>query len=116
MTIPRVFEQFEGEPLSSRLAALSAHLHQIADLARNVAVSDRLPVLMRKGQLMIDVTAADLEPNTASELVDILRMLAAWPSAWPYAQHNVSLRSLLHLLASKWAGIVHDHAAALDVP
>jgi len=106
-------EEYLRNPLPIRLTDLANDLRQISDWARNTDESDKLPSLMRQCEYMINWTAAELEPEDAAELVDILRMLGHWRSAWLYAQQNVSLRSLLYLQTNKWAAQVSGYAALL---
>ena len=96
-------ERFLRDPLPTRLAGLAADLARVASSARHATGAESVAEMLEESQYYIEWTAAETEPELASELVDIQRMIAMWRRAWPEAHQYLKQRLLLSLHAKKWS-------------
>ena len=108
------YERFMRDALPIRLGGLSASLARISSSARHETGANAVALMVDECRWLIEWTAAEAEPEVASELVDIQRMLTLWRRAWPEAQSNVSQRTLLSVQAKKWADQVLAYSGLLD--
>jgi hypothetical protein len=102
------------DPLPIRLGGLAASLARIASSARHDTGAIAVTTMIEECRWFIEWTAAEAEPEIASELVDIQRLLTLWRSAWPEAQHQLKQRILLSVQAKKWADQVLDYSGMLE--
>jgi hypothetical protein len=107
-------ERYLRDPLPIRLAGLAADFERIASSARHAAGAVSVTEMLEESQYYIEWTAAEAEPQVASELVDIQRMIAAWRRAWPEAQTSPAQRTLLSVQAKKWADQVLEYSGVLE--
>jgi len=96
-------ERFLRDPLPRRLGGLAATLGRISSSARNSLDASVVVNLLDEAKHLIEWTAADTEPETASELVHIQTMLALWQRAWTEASLNPKQRILLSVQAKEWS-------------
>ena len=106
-------ERYLRDPLPVRLAGLAADLERIASSARYSGGAASVVEMLEESQYYIEWTAAEAEPEVASELVDIQRMIVAWRRAWPEAQNSPTQRTLLTVQAKKWADQVLEYSGLL---
>lgn len=59
--------------------------------------------LLDEAKHLIEWTAADTEPETAAELVQMQTLLALWQKAWGEASQNPKQRLLLSVQAKNWS-------------
>jgi len=96
-------QRFLSDPLPVRLGGLSATLGRISSSAR---ASESLAVvadLLDEAKHLIEWTAADAEPETAAELVQIQRLIVLWQKGWGTANSDRTYRILLSTLAKTWS-------------
>ncbi len=107
-------ERFLRDPLPVRLAGLAADLARVASSARQPTGAESVASMLEESQYFIEWTAAAAEPEIASELVDIQRMVALWRKAWPVAQQQAVERTLLSIQAKKWSDQVLGYSGIVD--
>jgi hypothetical protein len=107
-------ERFLRDPLPVRLGGLAADLARIASSARFTAGAASVSEMLEESQYYIEWTAGETKPDIAGELVDLQRMIVAWRSAWPEAQHSIKQRTLLSVQAKKWSDQVLSYSGILN--
>lgn len=112
--LQRLRNRYLQDSLPMRLAGLSASLGRVASSARSPEGSARVEEMLEECQYLIEWTAADLEPDRASELVNLQILLALWRSAWPAAKEDPPQRALLSTMAGQWADRVLAFSGLLD--
>jgi hypothetical protein len=106
-------ERYLRDPLPVRLGGLAADLARVASSARRPTGGEAVEEMLEESQYYIEWTAAEAEVQVASELVDIQRMIAIWRAAWPEAQNNLKLQTLLYVQAKKWSDQVLEYSGLL---
>ena len=96
-------ERFMRDPLPRRLGGLAATFGRISSSARNSTDPNIVADLLDEAKHLIEWTAADTEPETASELVGIQTMISLWQRAWDDASQNPKQRLLLSVQAKGWS-------------
>jgi hypothetical protein len=96
-------ERFLRDPLPRRLGGLAATLGRISSSARRSTDPEIVSNLLDEAKHLIEWTAADTEPETAAELVQIQTMITLWQNAWNEAVQNPKQRILLSAQAKNWA-------------
>jgi hypothetical protein len=99
----RIRERFLQDGIPVRLAGLAADMERIATLAGTTGESSSVLQWLEEGQRFIEWTAAELEPETAAELVNLQVILSAWCSAWQSGPPGSSFRSVLAVEAHYWS-------------
>ena len=107
-------ERFLGDPLPVRLGGLAANLARVASSARHATGATSVAMMLEESQYYIEWSAAETEPEIASELVDIQRMVALWRRAWPEAQRSRIQCILLSVQAKKWSDQVLNFSGLLQ--
>jgi len=96
-------ERFLRDPLSRRLGGLAATLGRISSSARKSNDPSIVSNLLDEAKHLIEWTAADTEPETAAELVQMQTMITLWQRAWDEASQNSKQRLLLSVQAKGWS-------------
>lgn len=96
-------ERFLRDPLPRRLGGLAATLGRISSSARNSTEPIVVSNLLDEAKHLIEWTAADTDPETAAELVQMQTMIALWQRAWNEASQNPKQRLLLSVQAKDWS-------------
>ena len=96
-------ERFLRDPLPRRLGGLAATLGRISSSARKSTDPNIVFNLLDEAKHLIEWTAADTEPETAAELVQIQTMITLWQRAWTEASQNPQQRLLLSVQAKDWS-------------
>src|SRR3990170_800683 len=97
-------QRFLRDPLPRRLGGLAATLGRISSSARKSTDPAIVASLLDEAKHLIEWTAADTEPETASELVRIQTMISLWQRAWDEASQNPRQRVLISVQAKDWSG------------
>lgn len=92
-------ERFLRDPLPRRLGGLAATFGRISSSARKSTDPDVVSNLLDEAKHFIEWTAADLEPETAAELIRIQVMISLWQRAWSEAGQNPKQRLLRSIQA-----------------
>lgn len=96
-------ERFLRDPLPRRLGGLAATLGRISSSARKSTDPTIVASLLDEAKHLIEWTAAETEPETASQLVHIQVMISLWQRAWTEASQNPKQRLLLSVQAKDWS-------------
>ncbi len=96
-------ERFLRDPLPRRLGGIAATLGRISSSARKSTDPNTVSNLLDEAKHLIEWTAADTEPETAAELVQMQTMISLWQGAWNEASQNPKQRLLLSLQAKDWS-------------
>ncbi|MEW6028585.1 MAG: hypothetical protein ACOYZ8_09305 [Chloroflexota bacterium] len=96
-------ERFLRDPLPRRLGGLAATLGRISSSARKLTDPNIVLNLSDEAKHLIEWTAADTEPETAAELVQMQTMITLWHRAWTEASQNPKQRLLLSVQAKGWS-------------
>lgn len=83
------------DPIPVRLGGLAADLARIGSTAANPASGAVVRMLLEEARRFIEWTAAELEVETAGELVDLQLSLTLWLQAWDSASLHPAQRALL---------------------
>ncbi|HJS18467.1 MAG TPA: hypothetical protein VJ785_06950 [Anaerolineales bacterium] len=96
-------ERFLRDPLPRRLGGLAATFGRISSSARSSNDPNIVFNLLDEAKHLIEWTAADAEPETAAELVQMQTMISLWQRAWTEASQNPKQRILLSVQAKNWS-------------
>lgn len=96
-------ERFMRDPLPRRLGGLAATLGRISSSARKSTDPNIVSDLLNEAKHFIEWTAADTEPETAAELVQMQTMITLWERAWDEASQSRKQRLLLSVQAKDWS-------------
>lgn len=96
-------DRFLRDPLPRRLGGLAATFGRISSSARKSTDPEIVSNLLDEAKHFIEWTAADMEPDTAAELVRIQTMISIWQRAWKEASQNSQQRLLLSVQAKDWS-------------
>ena len=96
-------ERFLRDPLPRRLGGLAATLGRISSSARKSTDPQIVANLLDEAKHLIEWTAADTEPETAAELVQIQTMITLWQRAWTEASQSPKQRLILSVQAKDWS-------------
>jgi len=107
-------ERYLRDPLPVRLGGLAADLARIGSTAKNSSNARVVEVLLEEARRFIEWTAAEVEPEAASHLVDLQLILTLWARAWPEAQTNSIQRALLAQQGLYWSDQVLAMSGLLD--
>ena len=96
-------ERFLRDPLPRRLGGLAATLGRISSSARKSTDPNVVSNLLDEAKHLIEWTAADTEPETAAQLVQMQLMITLWQRAWDEAVQSPKQRLLLSVQAKHWS-------------
>ena len=99
----RIRQRFLRDPLPRRLGGLAATLGRISSSARNSSDPVIVLNLLDEARHFIEWTAAETEPETAAELVEMQTLLTLWQRAWQEASQHPKQRILLSMQAKAWS-------------
>lgn len=96
-------ERFLQDPLPRRLGGLAATFGRISSSARKSTDPSIVSNLLDEAKHLIEWTAAETEPETAAELVQMQTMITLWQRVWNEASQNPKQRLLLSVQAKDWS-------------
>ena len=96
-------ERFLRDPLPRRLGGLAATLGRISSSARKSTDPNIVSNLLDEAKHLIEWTAAETEPETAAELVQMQTMITLWQRAWEESSKVSNQRLLLAVQAKGWS-------------
>jgi hypothetical protein len=99
----KLYERFMRDPLPRRLGGLSATLGRISSSARESSDPAQVAYLLDEAKHFIEWTAADTEPEIASELVAMQRLIVLWQKTWGKTETTREQRTLLATQAKQWS-------------
>ena len=106
-------ERYLRDPLPHRLGGLAATLGRISSSARKSTDPKIVSDLLDEAKHLIEWTAADTEPETAAELVQMQTMITLWQRAWAEASQNPAQRLILSVQAKDWSDKAVDFSGLL---
>jgi hypothetical protein len=106
-------QRFLRDPLPRRLGGLAATLGRISSSARNSTDPNMVSDLLDEAKHLIEWTAAETEPETAAELVQIQTMISLWQRAWDISSQNPQQRLLLSVEAKNWSDKAMDFSGLI---
>ncbi len=106
-------ERFLRDPLPRRLGGLAATFGRISSSARKSTDPNMVATLLDEAKHLIEWTAADTEPETAAELVQMQTMITLWQHAWAEASQNPRQRILLSVQAKAWSDKATDFSGLI---
>lgn len=109
----KIRERFLRDPLSHRLGGLAATLGRISSSARNSTDPNVVSNLLDEAKHLIEWTAAEAEPESAAELVQMQTLLTIWQKAWTDASRNPHQRLLLSVQAKNWSDRAIDFSGLI---
>jgi hypothetical protein len=96
-------ERFLRDPLPRRLGGLSATLGRISSSARESSDPAQVIHLLDEAKHLIEWTAAETDPEIATELVAMQRLIVPWQKAWANTEATREQRTLLATQAKDWS-------------
>ena len=108
-------ERFLRNSLHQRLGGLAATLGRISSTARSSLDPLIVQNHLREARYLIEWTAAETEPEVATELVSIQRLLTLWLKVWDKTCQIREQRTLLSVEAKQWSDRVLDFSGLLNV-
>ena len=99
----KLYERFMRDPLPQRLGGLAATLGRIASSARQSSDLVQVTNLLDEAKHLIEWTAGEAEPEVASALVDMQRLIVLWQKAWQQTEITREQRTLLAAQAKQWS-------------
>ena len=106
-------KRFLQDSLPRRMGGLAATLGRISSSARNSNNPEVVTDLLDEAKHLIEWTAAEVEIETAAELVRMQRLITLWLSAWRENSENHSQRILLSVQAKDWSDRAIDFSGLL---
>ena len=99
----KLYERFMRDPLPRKLGGLSATLGRISSSARQSTDITQVANLLDEAKHLIEWIAADTEPEIASQLVDMQRLIVLWQKTWITTEIAPEHRTLLSTQAKQWS-------------
>lgn len=99
----KLYERFMKDPLPRRLGGLSATLGRISSSARQSEDITQVANLLDEAKHLIEWTAAETEPDVASALVDMQRLIVLWQKTWIKNGATSEQKTLLAAQAKQWS-------------
>jgi hypothetical protein len=109
----KIRQRFLRDPLPRRLGGLAATLGRISSSARNSNDPAIVSNLLDEAKHFIEWTAAEAEPETAAELVQMQTMITLWQRTWDDASQNPKQRVLLSVQAKDWSDKALDYSGLI---
>ncbi|MBI3163587.1 MAG: hypothetical protein HYZ24_02810 [Chloroflexi bacterium] len=103
-------ERFLRDSFPRRLGGLAATLGRISSSARKSTDPSIVSNLLDEAKHLIEWTAAETEPETAAELVQMQTMITLWQRAWIEASQHPQQRLLLSVQAKDWSDKAVDYS------
>jgi hypothetical protein len=104
---------FRCDRLSVRLERLAQNFLRMASLSLDITNADVVLVILRESKVFLELTALDLDVDSAFELAQIQRQLSRWHVQWSETWANNSSRLEIFTLAQAWASQIRDIARVL---
>ena len=108
-------ERFLCDPLPQRLGGLAATLGRVSSAARDLTDPSIAQNHLKEARYFIEWTAAETEPEVASELVSMQRLITLWLKTWDKTSHIKEQRTLLSVQAKHWSDRAMDFSGLLKV-
>jgi hypothetical protein len=104
---------FRCERLSMRLEKLAQKFLQIADLSQDLTNAEVVLRMIRESKQLLELTAIDLDVDSAFELAQIQQQLSRWHIHWSDAWAQDSGHLEISRLAQSWGYRIREMAGIL---
>lgn len=104
---------FRCERLSVRLERLAQNFLRMASLCLDEVNASDVLAIVRESKVLLELTAIDLEVDSAFELAQMQRQLSRWHTRWMETWANDSSRLEISTLSQTWANRVREMAGIL---
>jgi hypothetical protein len=104
---------FRCERLSARLERLAQNFLRMATLSQDVNNADDVLDLLQESKSFVELTALDLDVDSAFELAQIQRQLARWHRHWSEIWMDNSTRLEIATITQPWVERVREMAGVL---
>jgi hypothetical protein len=105
--------QFRCERLSIRLERLAQNFMKMASLSLDTANAEDVFVIIRQNKVFLELTAIDLDIDSAFELAQMQRQLSQWHIQWTEIWTSDSDRLEISMLARTWSTRIQEMAGVL---
>ena len=106
-------QRFLRDALPVRLGGLAATLGRISSNARQSDSPVVVAELLDEAKHLIEWTAAEANPETSAELVQIQRQITLWQKVWNTANRDHQVRILLSVQAKTWSDKAIENSGLL---
>ena len=113
MNKDKLRQRFLRDPLPARLGGLSATLGRISSSSRQSTSPTVVTELLDEAKHLIEWTAADADPYTAAELVQMQRLITLWQKSWATVSSDKQQRTILSVQAKIWSDKVLEVSGLL---
>lgn len=105
--------RFRCERLSIRLERLAQNFTKIASLSLDIANAEDVFAIIRQNKVFLELTAIDLDIDSAFELAQMQRQLSQWHIQWTGIWTSDSDRLEISTLAQAWSTRIQEMAGVL---
>lgn len=99
---------FRCDRLPVRIDRLATNLLRLGSLSSNGTDSDSTLAVLRESKVFIELTAIDLDVDSAFELAQIQRQLSRWHIHWAETWAGTSSRNEISTLTQTWANRLRE--------
>jgi hypothetical protein len=103
---------FRCERLAVRLERLAQNFSQMAQLSQDVVNADRVLAIVQESKSFLELTAIDLDVDSAFELAQMQRQLSRWHLHWGEIWVDGTFQEIAPLMAI-WVEQVRGFAGVL---
>jgi hypothetical protein len=104
---------FRCERLSVRLERLAENFLNMASLSQKENSADAVLEVLRENKMFLELTAIDLDVESAFELAQIQRQLSRWHLHWTEIWANDASRLEIATVTQSWAERVREMSGVL---
>jgi hypothetical protein len=105
--------KFRCNRLCVRLERLAQNFMKMASLSLDITNADVVLEILRESKGFLELTAIDLDVDSAFELAQIQRQLSRWHLQWSATWANDSSRREILTLTQAWANRIREMAGVL---
>ena len=99
---------FRCDRLPVRIDRLTTNLLRLGSLSSSGTDEDSALAVLRENKAFIELTAIDLDIDSAFELAQIQRQLSRWHIRWAETWANTSSRNEISTLTQNWANQLRE--------
>jgi hypothetical protein len=99
---------FRCDRLPVRIDRLATNLLRLGSLSSNGTDADSTLAVLRESKVFIELTAIDLDVDSAFELAQIQRQLSRWHIHWAETWVGTSSRNEISTLTQTWANRLRE--------
>jgi hypothetical protein len=99
---------FRCDRLPVRIDRLATNILRLGSLSSNGTDADSALAVLRESKVFIELTAIDLDVDSAFELAQIQRQLSRWHIRWAETWASTSSRNEISTLTQNWANRLRE--------